>query len=72
MSNVSKVKARGATWVAQLVEGPTLIFGSGHDLTVVGLSPAWGSTLRVEPARDPLSPSPCASPARAQALSLSK
>ena len=28
----------------------TLDFSSGHDLTVVGLSPAWGSPLSVEPA----------------------
>ena len=27
-------------------------FGSGHDLTVARLSPAWGSVLSVEPASD--------------------
>ena len=27
------------TWVAQSVECPTLDFGSGHDLRVVGSSP---------------------------------
>lgn len=37
-------------WVAQLVKGPVLGFGSDCDLTVVGSSPALGSMLRVESA----------------------
>ena len=37
-------------WVAQWVEPLTLDFGSGYDSRVVGLSPALGSTLSVEPA----------------------
>ena len=42
---------RHITWgtrVAQLVERPTLSFGSGHDLRVMGSSPVTGSALRVE------------------------
>ena len=35
------------TWVAQLVKGPTLDFGSGHDLMFVSLSPVLGSVLTV-------------------------
>lgn len=34
------------TWVAQLVERPTLSFSSGPDLVVLGPSPEWGSALR--------------------------
>ena len=37
-------------WVAQSVMCPTLDFGLGHDLKVVGLSPALGSVLGMEPA----------------------
>ena len=37
-------------WVAQSVECPTLDFGSGRDLRVVGLSPASGSILSMESA----------------------
>ena len=33
------------TWVAQGVDCPTLDFGSGHDLKVMGSSPASGSAL---------------------------
>lgn len=36
-----KVSYRGA-WVAQLVECPTLCFGLGHDLRVLGPSPPLG------------------------------
>ena len=36
---------------------PTLDLGSGHDLRVLGLSPALGSVLGGESARDPLPPS---------------
>ena len=36
--------------MAQSVERPTLDFGSGHDLRVVGLSPTLGSVLSMEPA----------------------
>ena len=35
------------TWVARSVKHQTLDFGSGHDLRVVGLSPASGSMLSV-------------------------
>ena len=38
------------TWVAQLVKCPTLDFSSVHDLNVLGLSPASGSPLSMEPA----------------------
>ena len=41
----------------QLVEHQTLDIGSGRDLAVMGLSPAWGSELSVEPGWDSLSPS---------------
>ena len=41
--------------MAQLVEHPTLDFGSGCDPRVKGLSPMLGSTLSVEPAWDSLS-----------------
>lgn len=37
-------------WMSQLVDWLTLDFGSVHDLTVVGWSPASGSTLDVQPA----------------------
>ena len=40
----------GSVWVAQLVEHPTLAFGSGHDPGMVGSSPAASATLSVEPA----------------------
>ena len=40
----------GATCVAQRVKHPTLDFGSGHDLRVMGLSPVSGSTLDIESA----------------------
>ena len=38
--------------MAQSVEHPTLGFGSGHDLRVMGLSPALGSMLSGESAWD--------------------
>ena len=49
--------------MAQLVKHPSLDFGSGHDLRVLGLSPASGSTLRGESEDSfslslPLSPTP--------------
>ena len=37
-------------WVAQSVEPPTLDFGSGHDLSIVGLSLALSSVLSMKPA----------------------
>ena len=43
-----KKKMRGE--VAQPVEGAALGFGSGHDLRVLGSSPASGSMLGVESA----------------------
>ena len=53
----------GGTWVAQLVECPTLDFGSDHDLWVLGFSPMLGSPLSKESAWGflsflPLLPSP--------------
>ena len=51
-----------STWVAQLVEPPTLGFGSGHGPRVVGSSPVLGSVQSVELAWDSLSssaPLPC-------------
>ena len=44
--------------MAQLVDHPTLDFGSGHDLRVMGSSPVLGSVLSVESA----CPSPSALP----------
>ena len=54
---IKNLKGKGS-WVAQLVEWPTLDFSSGHDLTVCGIE----SCVRLyidnaEPAWDPLSPS---------------
>ena len=46
---------RGA-WLAQSVKRPTLDFGPGCDLMVVGSSPTSGSGLSVKPAWDSLSP----------------
>ena len=64
------------TWVTQSVEGPTLGFGSGHDLTVHEFQPHIRLCADgVEPASDSVSPSLCPSPtcehARALSLSLS-
>ena len=44
--------------MAESVKYPTLDFGSGLDLRVLGSSPAWGSRLRRESAWDSLSLSP--------------
>ena len=44
-----------------MVEHPTLDFGSGHDLKVCGFEPCIGLCADgMEPAWDPLSPSPFA------------
>ena len=40
----------GGTWVALWVKHLILDFYSGHDLRVMGLSPALGSVLGIEPA----------------------
>ena len=46
------------TWVTQLVKGPTLGFGAGHELTVHEFEPHIGlCSDSVEPAWDSLSPS---------------
>ena len=60
-------------WVAQSVKCPTLDFGSGHDLTVMGSSPMSGSVLAV-PAWDFLSLalSFCPSPTCTHTYTLSK
>ena len=47
--------------VAQSVEHPTLDFGSGHDLRIMGLSPTWCSVLSGKSAWDSLSLSLCSS-----------
>ena len=44
----NSTKVLGGSQVAQLVKHPILGFGSGHDLRVLGLSPALGSTLSRE------------------------
>jgi len=44
----------GGVWVAQSVKHPTLDFGLGRDLMVVGLSPVLGSAFSGEPASLPL------------------
>ena len=36
--------------VIQLVERPTVNFGSGHDPSILGLNPTWGSVLSMLPA----------------------
>ena len=43
--------------MVQLFKSPTLDFGLGHDLRVVGSSLEWGSMLGRDPAWDSLSPS---------------
>ena len=48
-----KVKSVVGTWVAQWVEASA--FSSGHDLRVLGSSPASGSLLSREPASTSLS-----------------
>ena len=40
----------GVPGVAQAVKRPTVDFGSGHELMVVGSSPTSASVLSVEPA----------------------
>ena len=57
--------------MAQSVKHPTLDFGSGHDLMVVGSSPASGSVLTVWSLLGILSLlSLCPSPTRSHDLSL--
>lgn len=48
------MKAMWGTCVAQPIEHPTLGFGWGCDLTVVGSSPTSGSALSTESASDSL------------------
>ena len=48
--NIFKNSRTEGAWVAQSVECLTLDFSSGHDLRVVGSSPASGSVLSTEPA----------------------
>ena len=55
------LKKRKGAWVTQL-SVQLLIFGSGHDLRVVSLSPESGSVLGTESAWDSLSPSFSAPP----------
>jgi len=57
-------------WVAQLIEQLALDFGSGHDLRVLGSSPASGSVLSGESAWGySLSPTPAFPSAQAHCLS---
>ena len=66
-----RIGFRGA-WVAQSVEAPTLGFGSGHQLTIRGPSPASGSVLTARSLLGILSlPLPLTLP-RSRFLSLSK
>ena len=59
--------------MAQLVEHPTLEFGSGHDLMVRGFEPCVGlCTGSAEPCWDSLSPSLSVPPLLVLSLSLSK
>ena len=46
--NIKAGGGRGA-WVVQLVKHLTVGFGSGHDLSVQGLSPLMGVYLRILP-----------------------
>ena len=55
-----RIKLPRGVWVAQLVEQPTLGFGSGHGLMVVRSSPVLGSVLSRESACG-CSPSLCPS-----------
>lgn len=56
------INQQGRLGGAQLMKRLTLDFGSRGDLTVVGWSPASGSTLCLEPAGDSVSPAPPALP----------
>ena len=51
-SDLREIKREGewGTWVAQLVKCPTLDFGSGNDLRVLGSSPMSGTLLNRESA----------------------
>ena len=49
MEHILKRMLRG-TWVAQSVKHLTPDFGSGHDFTVMRLSPESGSVPSMEPA----------------------
>ena len=56
--------------MAEWVEHPTLDFGSDHDPSVMGPSPAWGSTLSMKPAENSLSLSLCPFPVHILSLYL--
>ena len=58
-----------ATWVAQLVKRPTLGFSPGHDLVVMGWSPASGGLCTQCSLLEILFSSPSA-PSHSQALFL--
>lgn len=59
---LQELKTDRGVWVAQLVEGLTLYFGSGHHLRVLELSPTLGATYQE---RVSLSPSFLVPPASA-------
>jgi len=62
-AKIPQLKKNGRdTWVALSVKHQTLDFSSGHDLRVLGSSPASGSMLSGESVWDFLSPSPSAPP----------
>ena len=50
LENHLKPDRAEGTWMVQSVEHLTHAFGSGHDLWVMGLSPATGSMLSAESA----------------------
>ena len=54
VSNEQKVSHSRGTWVAQLVKGLTLDFGSGNDLTISEIKT---QAVSIEPDCDSLSPS---------------
>ena len=56
--------------MAQSVKHLTFDFGSGHDLTAMGLSPMTGSMLGMELAYYSLSPSVCLSLSKNVTLSI--
>ena len=63
----------GGTWVAHSVKRPALDFGSGHDLTFLGIEPCVGlCAVSVEPAWDSLSPPSLPLPLLMCALSQNK
>ena len=68
--NLYKWQRIWGAWVAQSVKPPTLDFGPGHDLTILGIEPHIGlCTDSVEPAWDSLFLSLCPCPTCSLSLS---